>query len=326
MIQLNSLQNITKMDEYTIPDILLINHECFSSELVSELKVACCGNKMSIITISNKPNLGEGFTYNLLYDNTQNIEISNNIILTIANTKKLSNTGKNIINYSNQHQELEEQIFSSRKDVFAMMKNLLEFIENKDKYTKKHSLRVAKYARLLADQMKLPLEEKNEIYEAALLHDIGKIGISDHVLTKNGPLSDEEFEHMRKHVEISKSLLPTTVFGDIYNIIKYHHEKYNGTGYPHGISGNDIPIGARILILADAFDAMTTKRNYNEEKTLNDAIGEIIRCSGTQFDPEVVEAFLDLILNNNELQDYFYYNETQRHEPITTNVQSNISK
>ena len=129
----------------------------------------------------------------------------------------------------------------------------------------------------------------------ALLHDIGKIGIPDAILKKPGELTKEEWEVMRTHPEVGYKILHNIEFlEEAARFVLHHHERFNGTGYPAGLKGEDIPIPSRIFVVVDTFDAMTTKRRYRDAATFKEAINEIKRCSGTQFDPQVVEAFLSV--------------------------------
>ena len=132
---------------------------------------------------------------------------------------------------------------------------------------------------------------------SALLHDIGKIGVPDAILRKPGKLSDEEWVEMRKHPEIGRQILDQVggAFSHMSNIVAAHHERWDGFGYPNGLSGEDIPLGARIITVVDAYDAMTERRVYREPLPVEAARAELRRCSGQQFDPRVVEAFLAVL-------------------------------
>jgi len=128
---------------------------------------------------------------------------------------------------------------------------------------------------------------------AALLHDIGKIGVPDHILNKHGSLLPEEFEEIKKHSIIGATILrPIRELSDVAREVRHHQECFDGSGYPDGLKGNDIPLVARIISVADAFDAITTNRPYKKKKSVEEALQELKRCSGTQFDPVVVSAFL----------------------------------
>lgn len=169
-------------------------------------------------------------------------------------------------------------------------------IDAKDKDTNGHSGRVAVYSRELARRMKLSEEEQENVYYMALLHDIGKIGIPDSILKKNGKLTEEEWKIVKSHPVIGGEILKEfTAIAGIADGAKYHHEFYNGKGYCEGLQGEEIPLKARIIAVADAFDAMYSKRHYHEGTTLQHAREEIVRCSGEQFDPEIARCMLEMI-------------------------------
>ncbi len=175
-------------------------------------------------------------------------------------------------------------------------KSLVLALETKDAYTAGHLERVSRYAARLAEVLQLPPEEIQAVREAALLHDIGKIGLPDEVLHKVGKLTDEEREILRQHLTIGAKILePMKFFQSITTLIFHHHEWYNGQGYPHGLAGDFIPAGAQIIAIADAFDAMTTQRSYNKPKTIQEALEEIRKGAGTQFNPDYVVKFIEMI-------------------------------
>lgn len=170
---------------------------------------------------------------------------------------------------------------------------LAQAIEAKDDYTKGHSERVGDYAQCIAQSIGLPDEEKEIIYRAALLHDIGKIGISDNILNKKGTLEQKEFVIIRQHPDTAVRILSNLKFVQKYiPYIKYHHEWYNGNGYPEGLSGEEIPIGAKILAVADAFDAMTSDRPYRKGMSVDAALEILDSGSGTQWDAKMVQALM----------------------------------
>jgi HD-GYP domain-containing protein (c-di-GMP phosphodiesterase class II) len=169
-------------------------------------------------------------------------------------------------------------------------------LDAKDKYASGHSERVTRYSLLIAHQMKLSREDTDALAQAGLLHDIGKIGISEFLLNKKGALDWDEYEETKLHPVIGRDILaPIEQFEHLAEIIYYHHERYDGGGYPEGISGEDIPLLSRIITVADAFDAMTSTRSYREKLNIEKAVQEIQSNSGTQFDPKVVDAFLHVV-------------------------------
>lgn len=169
-------------------------------------------------------------------------------------------------------------------------------IDAKDHYTFQHSKNVAYYAEAIARAMNLPEEHREILKEAALLHDIGKIGIPEQILNKQGPLTDAEYDTMKCHVEYSVGIirhLPSMDY--VIPAVIGHHERYDGKGYPRRVAGKDIPLAARILCVADSFDAMVSRRCYKAEMSVESAVGELIRGAGTQFDPELSSIFVNLI-------------------------------
>jgi HD-GYP domain-containing protein (c-di-GMP phosphodiesterase class II) len=179
--------------------------------------------------------------------------------------------------------------------MMGLLHSLTSAVDAKDAYTCGHSERVALLSRFLAQQAKLDEQHVDRIYMAGLLHDVGKIGVPEAVLQKTGRLTDEEFAQIKKHPEIGAKIL-----GDIKQVediipgVLYHHERYDGKGYPSRLSGNDIPLMGRLICLADCFDAMTSSRTYRKALPLEVALTEIRRCSGTQFDPVLTDAFLSI--------------------------------
>lgn len=178
------------------------------------------------------------------------------------------------------------------------IETMAQALDARDHYTAGHSLRVGAYAHAIACEMGLPAEEAETIRIAAQLHDIGKIGIPDELLRKPGPLTPEEFGLIKLHPQIGRKILEKVVrFRNLLDVVELHHENYDGTGYPYRLSGDRIPIGVRIVHVADAFDAMTTDRSYRSALSRKAAIAEVSGKSGTQFDPAAAAAFLKLLEN-----------------------------
>ncbi|MFC1861594.1 diguanylate cyclase, partial [Chloroflexota bacterium] len=177
-------------------------------------------------------------------------------------------------------------------------------VDAKDHYTYGHSKKVSKYASDIATELGFSEERINTIRTAGLLHDIGKIGISDKIILKNTKLSDEEWEMIRTHPTLGVSILKhVESINDCLPSVLYHHERYDGTGYPQGLKGNNIPLDAKILAVADAFDAMTSYRPYrNRIFTHKEAMGELIRCAGTQFDIGITKAFIKTLSRRDSKQ------------------------
>ncbi len=171
----------------------------------------------------------------------------------------------------------------------------------KDNFTKDHSDRVAKYSTIFGKYLNLSDEDLNTLVLAAQFHDVGKIGIGDSILLKGGKLTPEEYNHMKLHPLISTNILSACkIFEKSLPLVKYHHEQYDGNGYPTGIKGTDIPYLARVLTICDAFDAITAKRPYKEATTLEYGFEELLNGAGKQFDPELINKFIDCIKQNYE--------------------------
>lgn len=183
---------------------------------------------------------------------------------------------------------------------FETVQTLSRAIDAKDAYTWGHADRSRKYARSIAQEMNLPEIMGRNIEYAALLHDVGKIGIEESILGKPGALTSEEKESVRKHPSIGRKLLaPISLLAPVVPMILYHHEWFNGQGYLEGLKGEEIPIGARIVALIDAWDAMTSDRPYRKAMPKERAMEEIKKSAGTQFDPQVVDAFLRVLEKEN---------------------------
>jgi len=187
---------------------------------------------------------------------------------------------------------------TTEREVLSIIYNLAASIEARDPYTYGHSRKVSSYAVALAEAIGLPSEKVTSIGTAALLHDIGKVGVPDEVLNKTGKLEPEAWELIQTHPKLS-----ATIAGHVVSLlaclpaILHHHERWDGGGYPDGLEGEDIPIEARILAVADAFDAMTSSRPYRGKLSYRKVLQELRRCAGTQFDPQLIEAFLPIALS-----------------------------
>lgn len=178
---------------------------------------------------------------------------------------------------------------------------LAKTIDAKDKYTKGHSERVADYSKEIAKRMNFPEQRQQEIYRMGLLHDIGKIGVPDTIINKTGKLTDEEFRIIQTHPVIGSEILNTiSELPEIASGARSHHEKYNGTGYPDKLAGENIPLASRIIGVADAYDAMTSKRSYRGILPQEVVRAEIVKGKGTQFDPQCADMMLEMIDEDKE--------------------------
>jgi len=212
-----------------------------------------------------------------------------------------------IVINENKVQELHDknvELGNANKDLIA---SLVSAIEAKDRYTLGHSERVAEYAVDLAKKVGLSEEKVQEIRIAGLLHDIGKIGVADEILHKPDKLTKLEYEEVKKHPAIGSWILNTLELSDTtMEAINYHHERYDGKGYPLGLTGKELSIEAQIIALSDAYDAMTSDRPYRKAMTHIEAVNEIKKCADTQFNPELValvekEGFTAALYNSTEI-------------------------
>jgi putative nucleotidyltransferase with HDIG domain len=217
----------------------------------------------------------------------------NQLLLLIESALKSVDQVKTIKKINNDLVESKTQL---EKAYLETVEALRLTVEAKDAYTRGHSDRVAYYSRALAKEIGLSEEEQKRIYIGGLFHDIGKIGVPDEILKKAGKLTDDEYSEIKNHPLIGNQIISaTSVFEDICPIVKHHHERYDGRGYPGNLKGKDIPLYARISALGDAFDAMTSDRNYRPRLTLQEALLEIQKNCGTQFDPELGLQFIKYV-------------------------------
>ncbi|MCR8631124.1 HD-GYP domain-containing protein [Paenibacillus radicis (ex Xue et al. 2023)] len=191
----------------------------------------------------------------------------------------------------------------------SVIHSLVLALDSRDPYTAGHSSRVGLYSLWVARELGISEIECKHFYRAALMHDIGKIGVPDRVLLKADSLNEEEFQIMISHTTIGARILskmqPEERMIQATEVAMYHHEKMDGSGYPEGLQGEEIPFYARIVAVSDAFDAMTTDRPYAKGRSYKDGVNEIIRCKGTHFDPQVVKAFETVMHTRNYLKDEF---------------------
>ncbi len=190
------------------------------------------------------------------------------------------------------------QLYTNLQDSYlGTMDALASAIDAKDSYTSGHSSRVSKYAIRLAEALGMSDQEISAIHQAGRLHDIGKIGVSDQILTKPSALTEGEYREMRQHPQLSYKIIGrTTLSEEVGPAVLHHHEFMDGSGYPDGLSGENIPYGARILAIADAYEAMTSDRPYRPALDEKVAVTELHACSGKQFDPAMVKVFVESVL------------------------------
>jgi HD-GYP domain-containing protein (c-di-GMP phosphodiesterase class II) len=191
--------------------------------------------------------------------------------------------------------ELEAALAELEESYLATVRTLAFVVEAKDTHTRSHLDRAHDYAVALAQRVAPELAADQTLRYGFFLHDIGKIGIPERILSKPGPLTDEEWAIMRTHPLLGAQILsPVKFLHRALPVVEAHHERWDGTGYPRGLRGEDIPLGARIFALVDAFDAMTSDRPYRRALTFEQAVEQIARAASSQFDPEVVRCFIEL--------------------------------
>jgi diguanylate cyclase (GGDEF)-like protein len=191
----------------------------------------------------------------------------------------------------------EHQRQRSRDAALQTATTLVTAVDAKDPYARHHSELTAIYAATIARAYRMDEETVKRVYRAALLHDVGKIGIADHILTKPGRLTDAEYAQVKMHPEFSFRILENAGLGDIATFVRHHHEHWDGSGYPFGLSGEQIPLESRIILVADAFEAMTSDRVYRRSLGMQQAISELTTYGGTQFDPQVADVMVQLVLS-----------------------------
>ena len=207
--------------------------------------------------------------------------------------KNLGNNGKNGL------PSAEDVI---NKNYLSTLKMLNKILEARDHYTGEHSKKVSRYAVMIAQELGLSEDEQEVMRETALLHDIGKVGVSESILNKPDKLTRQEWTDIKKHAQIGAGFLePLEVLHIEQSMVRHHHERYDGKGYPDHLKGEEIPLYARILAIADSYEAMTSKRPYRSGLTNEQAIAELNRCSGTQFDPKIVQVFLKILKREKEI-------------------------
>ena len=197
------------------------------------------------------------------------------------------------------NEELKTTYAKLENSYLESIETLRYTVEAKDTYTRGHSDRVSEFSVLIGKYVGLSDVDLKTLQIGGLFHDIGKIGVPDTILQKNSKLTDDEYSEIKNHPSIGSHILSTaSIFKDIIPIVKHHHERFDGHGYPSQLAGNDIPYLARITAIADTFDAMTSKRSYRDALPLDVVIAEFERCKGSQFDPELADVFLDILRNH----------------------------
>ncbi len=217
----------------------------------------------------------------------------------------LIESGLKSVEQMNMIKQINEELADSKelleKSYLESIEVLRRTVEVKDVYTRGHSDRVSEYSLLIGEKLNLPPEQMKTLKIGALFHDIGKIGIPDAILLKTDKLTDDEYSEIKNHPAIGAHILSNaSIFADIIPIVKHHHERYDGKGYPAKLAGENIPYLARIVAVADTFDAMTSRRSYRQALDFDYTTNEIERCKGTQFDPAIADVFLEILRTNQD--------------------------
>jgi diguanylate cyclase (GGDEF)-like protein/putative nucleotidyltransferase with HDIG domain len=255
------------------------NYDCFGKECLKN------GNMTLSIGVS---------TYNNETDNCK--DLIENADMALYRAKFLRRNKVEV--YSSifeQVKEINNRNTNLLEDI-KPLKTLITVINSRDTYTYKHVERVYNYCSIFADYLKLSSEDKRLLLYAAYLHDLGKINVSKEILISSNKLTQDEWEELKKHPQDSADIIKQIKgFENVVSIVLEHHEKYDGTGYPNGLKGDDICFLARVLTVADSFDAMTNQRPYQKVKTFEEAFEEIQRCKGAHFDPYIADKFIEAI-------------------------------
>jgi len=216
------------------------------------------------------------------------------LLITIENALRKKDLERQLDDYrTNLEKKVKEQTDIINSMYVRSIDAMIKALEAKDFYTRGHSQRVTLYSIAIAEELGVEGQELEDLYRASVLHDLGKIGVREAILNKPGKLNEEEFAEIVRHPETAVRILePIPFFRPLLPAILHHHERFDGKGYPSRLAGKNIPLASRIMTIADTFDAMTSTRAYRNALPVADAIAEIRRCSGTQFDPDIVPAFL----------------------------------
>jgi putative nucleotidyltransferase with HDIG domain len=232
-------------------------------------------------------------------------------LLTIAdsNLYQAKNSDEGIV-FTSESQRANRELRAEAS--FEVLDALITAVDNKDRYTRKHSEDVTEYALWMAEELGLSEETMRTLRIGGLLHDVGKIGVPDEILRKPGRLTDEEFEIMKRHPRLGEMIVGGIPgMSSILDAVRSHHERWDGMGYPDRLKGEEIPFMGRLLAVADAFSAMTTDRPYRKGLNLDKALAEIRANIGTQFDPEMADAFLRAV---------------EKRKPVLTHAEQELPK
>ena len=325
---LEAFYNLKNVDLLERPDLIICEDGTkLSADIKKILSESCCG----IAYVTNKTN--ERQTENMfnhvfeLTDDKLDIEVMHGrtpVTITttkkeisikqiidmaqIANVKKISKVVQKSADSAMKTMDVSDEIENGkslsklRKDFLRKVGNRLNtFIDMKDNYTFGHCQRVAEYSKILAQGLGMDEESIEDLTLAAELHDIGKLGLPTAVINKTSKLTDEEFAWMKHHTDLGVKIFPDLKCTSIYGGILSHHEKYDGSGYPEGLVGEQIPFFGQLIAVADSFDAMTSQRSYNRVKSAEEAFADLIKHKGTWYNPELVDVFVSSMRKNKDV-------------------------
>ena len=289
-----------------LPDLILLDLTLPGKSGIDVCRILKSNNETRdipvIILTSNTDTRVIAQCYELGADEFMNKPFEPIIFLAQINSLlKIRSTQKLLIELNKQvNSTVTEKNREMSNVYFQTIKYLADAVDAKDQYTRSHSLKVAQYSLDIAKSMGLNEIESEKIYHAAELHDLGKIKISESIFEKKGKLTEGEWEQIKSHPQITAEILePIFSMEGILDMIRMHHEHYDGSGYPTGAKAGQIPVGARIIAVADAYDAMTCDRPYRRALSKKQAILELEKNSGKQFDPEIIKTFVSILKKTN---------------------------
>ena len=289
--------NALKNDKYDVLLLDFIMNELHGDQVVSEIRNF--DQQLYIILLTGHKDLAPPLGTLKQLDIQGYCEKSDNLNQLILLVESAIKSVSQMRTINNINEELEEKNKDLEKAYLDTIGIIRQTVEAKDPYTKGHSDRVSKYSVLIGRKLGLDEKELHVLEIGGFFHDIGKIGIPDNILLKEAKLNYEEYEQIKKHPLIGANILiGVKMFEEIIPIVLHHHERFDGKGYPNGLFGENIPYLARIVSVADAYDAMTTKRSYRNALPIEVAIAELKKCSGMQFEPKIVDAFVDIIVDS----------------------------
>jgi len=264
-------------------------------ELLPEIKTAYPDTAVMMATALNDVNIAIECMKKGAYDYICKPFNLGEVVLSVEGVLERRRLEREIKEYQQYlEQKVKEQTQEIRKVFLGAIEALAFALEAKDKYTAGHSRRVTEIAVAIGKELGLSPDDIEDLRWGGLLHDVGKIAIDQLIQNKPGELTPEEYEHIMTHTHVGAGIVKPVVNGRVVEMIEHHHDRYDGSGMNQVVVGEDIPLGARILAVADAFDAMTSDRPYRNAMSVEEALSEIKRCTGTQFDPAVVVAFLKI--------------------------------